>query len=45
MKSVTVKLDENDHNELELMAKLRLTTKASLIRLIIKKYLIAEQQK
>lgn len=45
MKSVTVKLDENDNNELELMAKLRLTTKASLIRLIIKKYLIAEQQK
>jgi hypothetical protein len=45
MKSVTVKLDENDNNELELMAKLRLTTKASLIRLIIKKYLITEQQK
>lgn len=45
MKTLAVKLDENDYNELELMAKLRLTNKASLVRLIIKKYLIAEQSK
>jgi len=45
MKTITVKLDENDYNELELIARLRLTNKASLVRLIIKKYLIAEQAK
>jgi metal-responsive CopG/Arc/MetJ family transcriptional regulator len=45
MKNISVKFDENDYRELEMMAKLRYTTKAQLIRLIVKKYLIAEQKK
>ena len=45
MRSVLIKLDPEDHEVLEGMAKARLTSKAALIRLIIKKYLIAEQEK
>jgi hypothetical protein len=45
VKTVAVKLDFDDDETLESMAKARLTSKAALIRLIIKKYLIEQEKK
>ena len=45
MKTITLKLDFDDDETLERMACARLTSKAALIRLIIKKYLIEQGKK